>query len=317
MAGKIIFADTNVILPQSNWDLYRNNLNKYNAEKEGRYLTNNDSIDISLLEKAISDSQAVSKFIDETPDLKFTKGVIQQSAGMIEKICSNIEERMQPYIFAEFVLVDDTKKEINKKIYRRLLDYAESLNKLSDKIKDNTKDKAYTQRKEESYFLINDFLRALDNTFFGIMKGGHKFDNNTDEKLATSALYESLFFGNDVVVYTNDKDVSSLIGTFLYAFKRISPAAEQFVSFKRFIDNPPIVYKNLGDEKWDLDELGKNVFTSFSSYNLPSRPNISPFVDAEKKAFSQKTTNFSNMLHQFLYELSEMYESRASEDNAL
>ena len=205
----LILADTNIIFPQLVWDLYKDHLSK--TESTGKLIFNT-SIPESILEKTIFDSEKIysefqkqmtSKNIEK---IYLTQEIQKQVFNLHNNMKLNIEQRKNMHLFAQFSkLAPDTQKEIDEKVYIQLRSCEEKLDNLFGITQE------YTTPNTATYFIINEFVRALKDDFFDLTKEKHNFDYGADLQLATTAIYESVVNGNKPQIISNDNDILNMI----------------------------------------------------------------------------------------------------------
>jgi hypothetical protein len=289
MTEKIIFADSNVVLPNSSWELFSAGLDKY---RKGNLLTFNDTIDSNQIETAKADLEEITKTIQANNYIYITKGVAEQVKNKITAIQKNIEERMQPYVFAEFnvVIPEDARKKSTQN-YTMLLEYSKDLNTLSSLLSK----KPYSNKREQPLMLINTFFKEIKNNFSDATKEKHKHENNTDESLASIIAFESLLNGKDVNAYTNEKDIPSLVGSLVYMLNKIGPASRRIKAVDSFLTSPPQICQYPSKQQWNTAELGNKICSNFSGVNANTS-----LTETQKTEYNNKTESFALYLINFI-----------------
>lgn len=300
MAKQIIFVDTNIIIPQVAWDLYRLNLNQY--KESGTHLTDNIKIDEGRLEQALRETQAVLDLLDHTDGMSVTKGVYKQASFKINDIRDNVHRRRANYIFTEFSrIISEPLKEKNRNIYSQLVEYHGVLGELEDLIRR----RGYSTPSDESYFLLANFVRALNDRFFDITKEDHKFDFNTDEYIVVACLFESIVNSADVHVYSNDSDVMGLLGISCAVFEKVAPLMRTHAHFRNFYDHMPQLFslRPQSPEPVETDYLvrGRDLVKYLSGFE-----DTSYLEKAQMREYQSKLTSFTNFLDKSIFELIEL-----------
>ncbi len=150
------------------------------------------------------------------------------------------------YTFSAFNYLElgDEKRDQNRRIIELLIDYQHQIYTGTEFIKS----KNMEVKKNETYFLLMNFARALNDKFFDISKADHKYDFNADESIAIASLREVLTYGNKVEVLSNDKDISNMLGTIKVVFDNLKPIV-RYKNINKIEDDSIKVFKLLNNKK--------------------------------------------------------------------
>ncbi len=243
----ITFVDTNVIIPQSAWEFYRNNLCKH--KKEG-FLAENTQIIEGDLREVIVDSQKTLDVLKKQENLNLTRGVKTQVCSKINGILENITLRREKFIFVGFnYSLNDRVREKSDRIYGKLMDYSKILEDTLEFIKGSL----YNVPTDEIYHYLTAFVFTLRH-FFESSKIDHNLDFVADEFFVVACLYESLINNELTKVVSNDGDIANLLGLCCYIFEELKPATKNNPNFKYFCEHLPTFY-NLFDPSGELIEV--------------------------------------------------------------
>lgn len=304
----LVFMDTNVIIPQTSWRLYDNELSQ---TQQSGYLKRATDIDEALIDEATLDLdfmiQILLRSADACHGIRFTEGVSAQALSKVENIISNIERRKRDFIFTEFnaILPEDLRVS-SREIHSKLADYGQNIETIHKEI-DNRR---YLSPSDRVYFTLSNFVRHMKYDLFQIGKEDHKFDFAVDEMIVVSAIYETMVNKTDVAVFSNDNDVSSLLGVVNEAFQKMEPVIRYRDNLRPILQSPPHIYKfNNRDEGIirDDDSKGSRIimelrgFGNSDDYHIPSE---------DKPSYMRRVSEFAffldKMTEQLDYALSEL-----------
>ena len=293
---RLVFVDTNIILPSTSWEFYDSQLNKYREDSNN--LTHNIEINTSLLKKTIWDLKFINEILSKQ-NASFTKGVIKQSKRKIEQICENVETRRQTHIYTQLnQLLSPGIRERDDRNYGLLIQYKNTLLNMVENI-DAMK---YDRPQKESYFLISSIIREIKDKF-DIVKDNHEFDFGTDQEIVSSAIYESIFNNRKVSVYSNDKDISNLISTAYAVLSILRPDFENFKEMENYYTNPPkmfkVQYPSLKEREIDTINEGKEILLGLGGYTGAN------LEEKEKAEYKKVITSVGNFLDRIYPELVE------------
>lgn len=296
LENKLIFVDSNIILPSSSGSLYNLYLNKF--REDSYHLTNNQDLKIATLKETVWDISFINKLLKDD-NIKVTKGVIKQTEKMIENISDNIDKRRQSYIFSQLnQMIQSSKRDKDKRNYEILMDYQNILSEVSN----DMNAKKYIRPQEETYFLISGMIREIKDKF-DTVKENHKFDLGTDQEIVTSAIYESIINQKEVKVYSNDGDISNLIGTTYALLNLLKPCFKNVEKMQNFYKTPPKIinvdYPSLSENEVDAITDGNTILNKLGGYDGRI------FNDLEKKDYLRDITSVGNFLDRIYPELLE------------
>lgn len=293
--AEITLVDTNIILPESTWELYKRQLNQYTHQLSTTtpsHLTNNIAINPEKLFAAIEDLIATYALLQDKPRVKVVKGVATQVKKQTDMILGNIDERKLDYSYTQFYqLINETKKNENRHAYETLLRYAEELKKMVELVRKSR----YTRKDGDGpYYLLSNLVRAIKEEY-DVVKEGHKHDLGTDDELVTTALHESLVKGTRVQVISNDRDISNMIAASQTVFDNLRILVAKNPAFKKFYEHPiSVLTLENPQEKItqtaNLTEIGKKVI----KIHIP---------EAQIPIYQRRTSAFSTFAVNTLEEL--------------
>lgn len=295
--AEITFMDANTVIPDSGWDLYRHFLVKTKPGSSHRI--SNSDIEETALVKAMDDLVILRKYLEGRNDIVLTQGVVRQASVTIDNIAENVIERSNNYIFIEFnSLIPLASKERGKRVFQGLQEYSRDLNLL----KESFGKYAYVNPKEEPYFIISNFVRALKDVFYDLVKDNHNYDFNVDEFITVASLYESIANKKAVKVISNDGDIARMLGASYCVFEKVKPVIGNNENFDFFFAHPPEVY-NWKDYPRDpvpvnIREKGRECIEIFSEFDLKRT-----LSDAERDNYYLKATKFTNFMQNSITEL--------------
>lgn len=254
---KLVFMDTNILLPQAIWDLNSNHLNKYKISQNGGmpYLTSNHIIKINEVEKSNSELDKVLSYCDRLVDSKYliTPGVVIQTRGMINSISENIDNRANSYFYSLFGDgISSQNRSNSRDLYDKLTDLKQKLSSLEQRIDINK----YNPEYSSLHTFCDGFVRAINNYYFDLGKENQKYDGNTDEEIVVCSLFESLKTGRSVEIMSSDIDVHEILSATVQVMETYKPCMKGNGQFEAFLSNPPLI---LYDEKRDMNYVQRDL----------------------------------------------------------
>lgn len=297
----LIFADTNVLIPQSTRELYKTQLAK--TDPKGKPI-HNSHVSKTSLEQAISDIEQIKTQLDQelistdSDNILVTEGIQKQVSPIFQQIRGNIEQRTNIHLFTQFSrLTTDAIKFNDEKGYSRIKDYDLLISSLE------TMTQMYPLPTNTSYFLLNEFLRSVKDDFFDLTKEKHTYDFGADLQLATSAIYESCVNGNKIKVFSNDNDVINMISA-TYAILNRARNIMRGTKYFNHLNNP-----DLKPELNKLSERGIEIIDTLTKGDelIVTFPGYDGTLDDNRKSEYQTITGkFGTFLRNSLYRLREI-----------
>ncbi len=250
---------------------------------------------------------SINDRLDKTPHIAITKGVSKQTLWMMEMILENIARRGKSYLFTEFNrILPDNLRDSGRGIFLALTDYKEAMEGLQSKICCEI----YLPPKQEPYFILLNYVRALHDKFFSIGKENHKYDFNTDEYITVSALYQALSAEDHVDIFSNDGDIAQLLGASFVVLQSLEPLTRKYPRFHHFYANPPQLYRVAADDasltKIDITAVGNSVISNYAGFDLSQQ-----MSDTRKNEYYQMVNAFTGFLQRTTSELIESLEEKA------
>jgi hypothetical protein len=293
---KAIFLDTNILVPQSHWDFYKDELNQFKPPKNGSgqpYLENITSLNEGNIERVINDAEGVRKLVDSIEDrMLVTNGVHNQSISIIDNTLNNIQKRREEYIFIQFnQLIPEAARKKTAYLYGKLIEYAGLLSRLKTDIRSHE----YTYEPEELYFQLMSFVRTLRDKL-EVGKADHPYDHYTDEEINICSLFYTLSNYGEAEIITNDGDVLDLISASGAVLENMREIISTNPRFNYLLAHMPKAYKIPSPESAETQEIdtrqrGSMIVKGFGDY----KANVL-MDDMQKREYFARLNQFKRFL---------------------
>lgn len=288
---KVIYLDTNAVLPQSSWNFAKDEL--YQTHNNSRHLKFNNDLNYKNLDVAKNDLNDILSFFEKNTDhVKITKGVRKQTLFKIDSMLENIANRRSDFVYGAYSILAKNSKDI----YSELMNYHTGLLALKKYVQEN-----YVENKYDELFVQLSHFVGVIKYQFEVGKEDHQLDFATDDNLVISAIYDRLKGADDTILISNDSDVSDLLGASLYTFDSLKPVlihnnafaslysvSPKCYNFSGFNDNVPLPIYQKGREL-------SNKFVRFGE-KIP---------DDETYDYKKKIGKFATFLNRFCDEITD------------